>query len=427
MLTVAVQKALVINGGTDCSENDVQSPAPPDANKTSRAWDSAAIGSVPKNVLYKPSTIRMLPTMLYGLCKRIYECVISLLWTKKEQTSPPPRQQDVILNDDQVLCTVFAGVFDRYRDLSASEVKTCIQEQPDKLKNIGTLYLENANLNRLPSEITLFTALADINLSKNKFNEIPSEVFSFAQTLTDLDISENKIHEIPSQIRVLKKLYALDISGNKIRTLPREIEDLTVLEVLHAEKNKLRELPDVFDSLKGLSKLYLEENELTTLPPSIGRSESLTEINCTGNKLREIPATIGDIRTLRFLNLSDNGISELVPLTGCERLAYLNMSRNKLKHVSPELFEGANLVTMSLAHNQIEELPALREDYLRPVLRTLDLSYNPFKVFPKTLCSMKVLTSLILDKDQIAAWHNELTELMKENPQLKVQEPVQQF
>ncbi|XP_023955568.3 leucine-rich repeat and calponin homology domain-containing protein 2 isoform X12 [Chrysemys picta bellii] len=94
-------------------------------------------------------------------------------------------------------------------------------------------------------------SLAD--LSKNRFTEIPPDVWLFAP-LETLNLYHNCIKSIPETIKNLQMLTYLNISRNLLATLPKYLFDLP-LKVLVVSNNKLVSLPEEIGKLRDLMEL----------------------------------------------------------------------------------------------------------------------------------------------------------------------------
>lgn len=81
--------------------------------------------------------------------------------------------------------------------------------------------------------------------------------------LTTLYLNDNNLQRIPSDIVQLKNLSLLDLSGNKLRSLPAELGDMVQLRELHLNNNSLRILPCELGRLFLLQVLGIAGNPLS--------------------------------------------------------------------------------------------------------------------------------------------------------------------
>ncbi|XP_067935566.1 CCR4-NOT transcription complex subunit 6-like isoform X2 [Watersipora subatra] len=99
--------------------------------------------------------------------------------------------------------------------------------------------------------------------------EIKGNVKNLSPTLFDythlrvLYMNDNQLQRIPSEIAKLQKLQVLDLSNNRLRGLPAELGDMPELRVLNMESNQLRQLPYELGKLFQLEELGLANNPLT--------------------------------------------------------------------------------------------------------------------------------------------------------------------
>uniref|UniRef100_A0A8D2NSL1 Leucine rich repeats and calponin homology domain containing 2 n=1 Tax=Zosterops lateralis melanops TaxID=1220523 RepID=A0A8D2NSL1_ZOSLA len=146
------------------------------------------------------------------------------------------------------------------------------------------------------------------NLSKNRFTEIPPDVWLFAP-LETLNLYHNCIKSIPESIKNLQMLTYLNISRNLLSTLPKYLFDLP-LKVLVVSNNKLVSIPEEIGKLRDLMELDISCNELQVLPQQIGKLQSLRELNIRRNNLHMLPDELGDLPLVK-LDFSCNKITEI--------------------------------------------------------------------------------------------------------------------
>ncbi|KAH0630783.1 hypothetical protein JD844_003983, partial [Phrynosoma platyrhinos] len=152
------------------------------------------------------------------------------------------------------------------------------------------------------------TLLLFLDLSKNRFTEIPPEVWQFAP-LETLNLYHNCIKSIPEAIKNLQMLTYLNISRNLLSTLPKYLFDLP-LKVLVVSNNKLVSIPEEIGKLRDLMELDISCNEIQVLPQQIGKLQSLKELNLRRNNLHILPDELGDLPLVK-LDFSCNKITEI--------------------------------------------------------------------------------------------------------------------
>ncbi|XP_031235636.1 leucine-rich repeat and calponin homology domain-containing protein 2 [Mastomys coucha] len=136
------------------------------------------------------------------------------------------------------------------------------------------------------------------DLSRNRFTEIPSDVWLFAP-LETLNLYHNCIKTIPEAIKNLQMLTYLNISRNLLSTLPKYLFDLP-LKVLVVSNNKLVSIPEEIGKLKDLMELDISCNEIQVLPQQMGKLHSLKELNIRRNNLHVLPDELGDLPLVKL-------------------------------------------------------------------------------------------------------------------------------
>ncbi|XP_071425901.1 leucine-rich repeat and calponin homology domain-containing protein 2 isoform X1 [Pithys albifrons albifrons] len=172
----------------------------------------------------------------------------------------------------------------------------------------GILCLSGRKLRDFPGSGCDLSDTTQADLSKNRFTEIPPDVWLFAP-LETLNLYHNCIKSIPESIKNLQMLTYLNISRNLLSTLPKYLFDLP-LKVLVVSNNKLVSIPEEIGKLRDLMELDISCNELQVLPQQIGKLQSLRELNIRRNNLHMLPDELGDLPLVK-LDFSCNKITEI--------------------------------------------------------------------------------------------------------------------
>ncbi|XP_043829908.1 leucine-rich repeat and calponin homology domain-containing protein 2 isoform X5 [Dromiciops gliroides] len=172
----------------------------------------------------------------------------------------------------------------------------------------GILSLSGRKLRDFPGCGYDLTDTTQADLSRNRFTEIPSDVWLFAP-LETLNLYHNCIKAIPETIKNLQMLTYLNISRNLLSTLPKYLFDLP-LKVLVVSNNKLVSIPEEIGKLKDLMELDISCNEIQVLPQQIGKLHSLRELNIRRNNLHMLPDELGDLPLVK-LDFSCNKVTEI--------------------------------------------------------------------------------------------------------------------
>ncbi|PWA23359.1 hypothetical protein CCH79_00019508 [Gambusia affinis] len=168
-----------------------------------------------------------------------------------------------------------------------------------------------------------------IHLSKNRLNDVPSEVCHLV-ALETLNLYHNCIRTIPDSIITLQSLTSLNLSRNQLGSLPSCLCGLP-LRVLNASNNKLVSLPEAIGQLHSLMELDISCNEITALPQHIGRLKALRELNVRRNLLCVLPEDLADLPLVKF-DFSCNKVSTIpVCYRKMRQLQSLQLENNPLQ------------------------------------------------------------------------------------------------
>lgn len=187
--------------------------------------------------------------------------------------SLPTKTQEIHEKEKKPVCTTITdlvecpGYFVQQTLCGASVGLEAIDDIADheRALDLEVILLKNNAIKRLPTSISLFSKLQDI------------------------DISYNQLTELPDSICFLTQLKRINIEHNKIAVLPKEMSSLTELVFLLASHNQLLALP----SLAGCTQLqYIElsHNKLTTLYDEQGNyllPSSAHHVTSDGNALSD--------------------------------------------------------------------------------------------------------------------------------------------
>jgi Leucine-rich repeat (LRR) protein len=100
---------------------------------------------------------------------------------------------------------------------------------------VTSLDLSDCGLNYVPSLLTEFKYLENLNLANNNIHGL-ADVFFNINTIKNLNLSGNKMRTLPTTIGQMNNLRKLDISNNLLGTLPGSFTSLK-LESLNAAGN----------------------------------------------------------------------------------------------------------------------------------------------------------------------------------------------
>lgn len=174
----------------------------------------------------------------------------------------------------------------------------------------------------------------------------------------------------------LQGITRLDLSA-ELTEFPQEIFDLTdSLEILNLSENKLSRLPKNLGDLKNLKVLLCLDNQFDHLPEVLAACPKLEMISFKANQIEAVSGSALPEK-LRWLVLTDNRVRHLPAELGrCHRLQKLMLAGNQLETLPDEMATCLNLELIRLAANRFEEFPSWLFEL--PRLAWLGLGGNPW-------------------------------------------------
>ena len=106
-------------------------------------------------------------------------------------------------------------------------------------------------------------------LSRNGLSILPSSISKFTE-LKELDVSTNALTWISGEIAQLSKLKTLLARNNRLHNLPKDFQNCVSLEVLNLSGNSYTEFPSQLFQLKRLRDLHMGGNKIAVVQPDIG-------------------------------------------------------------------------------------------------------------------------------------------------------------
>ena len=266
--------------------------------------------------------------------------------------------------------------------------------------------------------------LERLDLSRNRFEDIPSDAIASLTVLTELDLSENHIKSLPSKVfQDINALEELSLSQNDLQVIASDAfeglsETLQMLILSHtnfhqnqlsslstlrnlqtldlgANRDHISAIPDgSFIGLNSLKTLNLHECRIKHLKPNsfLGLGTSLEHLDLVSNGIETIDVgAFHGLQQLQTLHLDDQDLSgslstrsfeglensleyltlqitnittsNLNSITNLSRLRILMLGENKISSIPDGAFKKLeNLEMVDLNANQISSLtqPALK-------------------------------------------------------------------
>jgi len=181
---------------------------------------------------------------------------------------------------------------------------------------VSELSLEGRKLTQFPVAILTFKNLHTLNISYNRIDSLPVNLFDRCRKLHTLQYAGNDLTELPMSI-FHANLKVLDVSENNLIVIPDAVSKCSQLEELDLHANQLTTYPSSSFVLKKLKSLILSGNPLTTVGTWVCNQPMLKIFFIDNTKVESLPDGICTMSALRFLNLEENNIKEL-PSCFCE-------------------------------------------------------------------------------------------------------------
>lgn len=223
------------------------------------------------------------------------------------------------------------------------------------LDQFTELDLSDLGLWVIPPQISKFTQLEELNLSKNHISAIPNfHSLGNLSQLTVLDLSHNKIPSFPKSLSQLTQLQKLNLGHNRLPGIPDSMGDLTQLQELYLNHNSIPSIPGCFANFRDLEVLDLSHNNIRTISEPLSQLKELVELNISHNDLNTIPSSLGSLANLQKLNLSHNRIKSIHDSFGnLENLEVLFLGNNLFSSIPAPICRLTALKVLSLCNNEL--------------------------------------------------------------------------
>lgn len=273
-----------------------------------------------------------------------------------------------------------------------------------------------------------------VDLSRNRLNDLPRNVFTGLTKLKTLNLSRNRLTIVPFQVfKPLLEIEHLDLSGNDLRSI---LENFFIankrLKVLRLNDNKIDKITmSSFYGLGRLEELQLSGNNLTFIDRNaFDHLDELRVLNLRNNQLAQFPTTLfNGLKKLRVLDLSENSY-RLLPngllsnQLDCLEELYLENNRylerldcNLVSRIKegkrvPETKQLRLLNKLSIRGNPllVEVEKIIFE--VTPNVEFLDLSENQLRQIPKVIGSLESLKTLRVEENQLTFLPEEVKNLV---------------
>jgi len=204
---------------------------------------------------------------------------------------------------------------------------------------VSELSLEGKNLKRFPASILTFKNIHTLNISYNRIDSIPTNLFDKCRKLRMVQYAGNELKEVPA-VLFHPALKVLDVSENNLTAIPDGVSKCTQLEELDLHSNRITAYPSSSFVLKSLKSLILSGNPLTSLGSWVLNQPTLKILFIDNTPIEDLPENMCQMNALRFLNIEENAIKELPP-------CFCELKKLKVMMVSGSALSEAKLMEVN--------------------------------------------------------------------------------
>ncbi|KAL9126691.1 MAG: hypothetical protein Q9217_004302 [Psora testacea] len=209
-------------------------------------------------------------------------------------------------------------------------------------------------------------------------------------------------------------LETLDLHGNVLRTIPPGLAVLKRLTTLNISKNRLEnDTLQIISEIKSLRELRIAENDIKgSINPNLYDLANLEVLELSKNEITNLPPEIAKLSALRTLLISGNRLRRLpVEALAHTSIRELDASRNNLMGClfPTQTDTPATLKSIDVSYNALTSLS--ENDTLDlPAIQTLNMSENRIKTLPN-VSLWTSLTTVTADGNQMTTIPISMTNL----------------
>ena len=142
-----------------------------------------------------------------------------------------------------------------YLGLSSLDPRSLLLHRKFEIERLRRLILVGNVLNILPSNISNFINLEELDVSSNGLTWISGEVARL-QSLHTLIVKNNRLRNLPKEFNTCPAIKVLNLSGNLYDDIPRQLLQMPKLRELYIGGNRVAEVPEGIHQMQGYVSQY---------------------------------------------------------------------------------------------------------------------------------------------------------------------------
>ena len=305
--------------------------------------------------------------------------------------------------------------------------KAAVQQRIGNARSDGRLNIAAMSLKELPVEILTMYDTNTFDMSDGSWAEsvdlvklvaADNEISSLEEEFFPHEESESSGNFKVNHSNIFGGLEFLDLHGNAIPALPVGFTNLHYLTTLNLSRNRLANKSlDFIAQMHSIQELRLSDNLLKgSIDKPLSQLTNLKVLDLSKNAITSMSPEVGRIPMLQTLNLSCNKLSSLpLEVLNSMSLRELFVSQNIIKG---SLIPGISgqLTTLKILDASYNALRAITDGHplTMPCLQMMNVSGNRLNILPD-ISSALSLTTLLANENQIGAIPSSMILL----PQLK--------
>lgn len=298
----------------------------------------------------------------------------------------------------------------QWLDISCNRIADLDHAGLEQIPGLRQIFVQNNRLTNLPRSFSHILSLKFLNISNNKFDEIPPVICEMPN-LVDLDVSFNSISILPPGIGRLIALERFIIVGNQIQKFPVEVQLMISLRELDCRRNLISDLSPL-STLPRLESLLAEYNTVNILDFVVG--PKLITLNTSHNRTAKstlrplLPNTRFALTTLDLSHLKLSSFDEDGAAFGAfTSLTSLKLDYNEFRSIPEIICTLEDLEILSCTNNDLHNLPETIGQLRR--LRTFNVHNNNIKVVPEGIWECESLIELNMSSNSLEGWQDPAT------------------